>query len=166
MCSSPHWQVGSSWFREKLSPANRNKGYRGEQISWKIVSRELNARSYRDFAKISRSWAPHLQNSRNQWAKKWGPTCDRDISNSAIYTTAIYQAYTVLGYPKWLQTTTIFFLITLEKLFFKNAFEFLLFYYFKLLLKQAHIRQCLCISRVDALAPKRYEAITWLITQT
>ena len=51
MCSSPHWQVGSSWFREKLSPANRNKGYRGEQISRKIVSRELNARSYRDFAK-------------------------------------------------------------------------------------------------------------------
>ena len=47
----PHWQVGSSWFREKLSPANRNKGYRGEQISRKIVSRELNARSYRDFAK-------------------------------------------------------------------------------------------------------------------
>ena len=51
MCSSPHWQVGSSWFREKLSPANRNKGYRGEQISRKFVSRELNARSYRDFAK-------------------------------------------------------------------------------------------------------------------
>ena len=51
MCSSPHWQVGSSWFREKLSPVNRNKGYRGEQISRKIVSRELNARSYRDFVK-------------------------------------------------------------------------------------------------------------------
>ena len=51
MCSSPHWQVGSSWFRKKLSPANRNKGYRSEQISRKIVSRELNARSYRDFAK-------------------------------------------------------------------------------------------------------------------
>ena len=51
MCSSPHWQVGSSWFREKLSPANRNKGYRDEQISRKIVSRELNAKSYRDFAK-------------------------------------------------------------------------------------------------------------------
>ena len=51
MCSSPHWQVGSSWFRAKLSPENRNKGYRGEQISRKIVSRELNARSYRDFVK-------------------------------------------------------------------------------------------------------------------
>ena len=35
----------------KLSPANRNKGYRSEQISRKIVSRELNARSYRDFPK-------------------------------------------------------------------------------------------------------------------
>ena len=30
---------------------NRNKGYCGEQISRKIVSRELNARSYHDFAK-------------------------------------------------------------------------------------------------------------------
>ena len=28
-------------------------------------------------------------------AKKSGPTCDRDISNSAIYATAIYRAYTV-----------------------------------------------------------------------
>ena len=35
----------------KLSPVNRNKGYRGEQISRKFVSQELNARSYRDFAK-------------------------------------------------------------------------------------------------------------------
>ena len=46
--------------------------------------------------KISGSWAPRLQNSGNRWAKKWGPTCDRDISNSAIYTTAIYRAYTVI----------------------------------------------------------------------
>ena len=30
----------------RLDFANRNKGYRGEQILWKIVSRELNARSY------------------------------------------------------------------------------------------------------------------------
>ena len=43
--------IDSSWFREKLSPANRNKGYRSEQILRKIVSHELNARSYRDFAK-------------------------------------------------------------------------------------------------------------------
>ena len=25
MCSSPYWQVGQSWFREKLSPANREQ---------------------------------------------------------------------------------------------------------------------------------------------
>ena len=25
MCSSPHWQVGQSWFREKLSPANQEQ---------------------------------------------------------------------------------------------------------------------------------------------
>ena len=25
MCSSPHWQVGNSWFRGKLSPANREQ---------------------------------------------------------------------------------------------------------------------------------------------
>ena len=29
MCSSPHWQVGLSWFREKLSPANRE-----QRLSW------------------------------------------------------------------------------------------------------------------------------------
>ena len=59
--------IAVSRFREKLSPANWVQGVTA--ISWKI----------------SRSWAP----------KKWGPTCDRDISNSAIYTTAIYRAYTV-----------------------------------------------------------------------
>ena len=60
--------IAVSRFREKLSPANWVQGVAA-------ISR-----------KISRSWAP----------KKWGPTCDRDISNSAIYTTAIYRAYTVL----------------------------------------------------------------------
>ena len=64
-------------FREKLSPANWMQGV---TAIWR---------------KISRSWAPRLQNSRNRLAKRWGPTCDRDISNSAIYTTAIYQEYTV-----------------------------------------------------------------------
>ena len=54
--------------RPELSPANWVQGVT-------TISR-----------KISRSWAP----------KKWGPTCDRDISNSAIYTTAIYRAYTVI----------------------------------------------------------------------
>ena len=98
MCSSPHWQVevGSSWFREKLSPANRNKGYPGDQISRKISPANWMQGVTAISRKISRSWAPRLQNSRNRWAKKWGPTCDRDISNSAIYTTAIYRAYTVL----------------------------------------------------------------------
>ena len=61
--------IAVSRFREKLSPANWVQGVTA-------ISR-----------KISRSWAP----------KKWGPTCDRDISNSAIYTTAIYRAYTVSG---------------------------------------------------------------------
>ena len=56
-----------SRFREKLSPAN-----------WVQVVTAISR-------KISRSWAP----------KKRGPTCDRDISNSAIYTTAIHRAYTV-----------------------------------------------------------------------
>ena len=62
--------IAVSRFREKLSPANWVQGVTA-------ISR-----------KISRSSAP----------KKWGPTCDRDISNSAIYTTAIYRAYTVLLY--------------------------------------------------------------------
>ena len=64
--------IAVSRFREKLSPANWVQGVTA--ISWKI----------------SRSWAP----------KKWGPTCDRDISNSAIYATAIYRAYTVF----WIQS--------------------------------------------------------------
>ena len=80
MCSSPHWQVGYRVDREKLSPANWEQRLCGEQISRKIVSRELGQGVTAISRKISRSWAP----------KKWGPTCDRDISNSAIYTTAIY----------------------------------------------------------------------------
>ena len=60
--------IAVSRFREKLSSANWVQGVT-------VISQ-----------KISRSWAP----------KKWGPTCDRGISNSAIYTTAIYRAYTVL----------------------------------------------------------------------
>ena len=62
--------IAVSRFHEKLSPANWVQGVTA-------ISR-----------KISRSWAP----------KKWGPTCDRDISNSAIYATAIYRAYTVYIY--------------------------------------------------------------------
>ena len=68
--------IAVSRFREKLSPANWVQGVIA-------ISR-----------KISRSWAP----------KKWGPTCDRDISNSAIYTTAIYRAYTVITQRKLFKT--------------------------------------------------------------
>ena len=68
-----------------------SRGDRGVQISRKIVSRELGPRSYRDFAK----------NIAFLGAKKWGPTCDRDISNSTIYTTAIYREYTVLVFNKF-----------------------------------------------------------------
>ena len=98
-----------------------------ELISWKIVSSKQEQRLSRwaDFReklsptnwmqavtaiprKISRSWAPRLQNSQIGGQKKWGPTCNRDISNSAIYTTAINRAYTVqwtdqlsLTYIQW-----------------------------------------------------------------
>ena len=71
--------------RKIVSREREQRLYRGEQISPKNVSRELGPTSYSDFAK----------NIALMGAKKWGPTCDRDISNSAIYTTAIYRAYTV-----------------------------------------------------------------------
>ena len=66
-----------SRFREKLSPANGVQGITA--ISRKITL--LGVMS----AKLAK-WV----------AKKWGPTCDRDISDSAIYTTAIYRAYAVI----------------------------------------------------------------------
>ena len=99
-----------------------------ELISRKIVSSEQEQRLswWADFAnwmqgvtaiwrKISRSWAPRLQNLRNRWAKKWGPTCNRDISNSAIYTTAIYRAYTV----QWnlFKTITRFYGLSIQVVF-------------------------------------------------
>ena len=77
--------------RKIVSCEPGTKANGGEQISRKIVSRELGPRSCRDFAR----------NIALLGAKKWGPTCDRDISNSAIYATAIYRAYTVL----WLLVT-------------------------------------------------------------
>ena len=84
MCSSPHWQVCSSWFHEKLTPANGNKGFPGEQISRKLSPAYWMQGVTAISRKISHSWAPRLQNLRYRWAKKWGPTCDRDISNSVI----------------------------------------------------------------------------------
>ena len=67
--------IAVSRFREKLSPANWVQGVT-------TITQ-----------KMSRSWAP----------KKRGQTCDRDISNSAIYTTAIYREYTVSWFKmaKW-----------------------------------------------------------------
>ena len=70
-----------SRFREKLSPANRVQGITA--ISWKIALLCVMS------AKLAK-WV----------VKKWGPTCDRDISDSAIYTTAIYRAYSVYGVPE------------------------------------------------------------------
>ena len=100
MCSRPHFTGKPDWpradfaencllragskasavsrFREKLSPANGVQGITA--ISRKIALLCVMS------AKLAK-WV----------AKKWGPTCDRDISDSAIYTTAIYRAYTVLS---------------------------------------------------------------------
>ena len=84
-------------------------------ISRKIVSSEQEQRLSRwaDFAKncLPRIECKELPRFREKYRalgrhvckireiggqKKWGPTCNRDISNSAICTTAIYRAYTVL----------------------------------------------------------------------
>ena len=72
--------------RKIVSREREQRLYHGEQISRKNVCRELGPTSYCDFTK----------NIALMGAKKWGPTCNRDISNSAIYTTAIYRAYTVI----------------------------------------------------------------------
>ena len=96
MCSSPHWQVGSSWFSRKIvSSEQEQRLSRWADFAKNCLPRIECKELPRFREKISRSWASRLQNSRNRWAKKWGPTCERDISNSAIYTTAIYRAYTV-----------------------------------------------------------------------
>ena len=79
-------QLGLSWFCENLSPANGNKGFCNEQISQKLPPR-IGCKGYCNF-KISHSWVPQWQNSWNVW--KMGPSCNRDISNSTIYTTVLY----------------------------------------------------------------------------
>ena len=105
MCSSPHWQVGSSWFREKLSPANRNKRPGTKAIAVSRFREKLSPANWMQgfttiSRKISRSWAPRLQNSRNRWAKKMGSNMrpryiqfrdmhDRDISGLHCITTRI-----------------------------------------------------------------------------
>ena len=63
MCSSPHWQVGQSpgrsWFREKLSPANGNKGYIAvSRFREKMFAANWVQRVTAISRKISRSWAP------------------------------------------------------------------------------------------------------------
>ena len=100
MCSRPHFTGKPDWpradftencllragskasavsrFREKLSPANGVQGITA--ISRKIALLGVIS------AKLAK-WV----------AKKWGPTCDRDIYDSVIYTTAIYRAYTVFA---------------------------------------------------------------------
>ena len=86
MCSSPHWQVGQSWFREKLFPANR----------------EQRLSRWADFAKnclpqIGSKVLPWFREKyRALWRQKMGSNMRpryiqfRNISNSAIY-----RAYTV-----------------------------------------------------------------------
>ena len=101
MCSSPHWPVGSSWFREKLSPANRNKGYRGEQISRKIVSRELNARSYRDLAKNIALLSATSAKFANSVGKKNGVQ-----DATAIYPIPRYPRPRYIGFTLYLYHTT------------------------------------------------------------
>ena len=95
-----------------------------ELISWKIVSSEQEQRLSRwaDFAKNCLPWieCKELQRFREKYRalgrhvckiheiggqKKWGPTCDRDISNCTIYTTTIYRAYTVYKHAKRMETT-------------------------------------------------------------
>ena len=81
MCSSPHWQVGLSWFREKCLRRTGNKGYRGEQISRKIVSRELGPRSYSDFAKnIALLGAKKMGSNMRPRYIQFRDIRDRDIS--------------------------------------------------------------------------------------
>ena len=83
MCSRPHFTGKPDWpradFAENclLPPANGVQGITA--ISRKTAL--LGVMS----AKLAK-WV----------AKKWGPTCDHDKCDSAIYTTAIYRAYTVL----------------------------------------------------------------------
>ena len=103
MCSRPHFTGKPDWpraenclmragskasavsrFHEKLSPANGVQGIT-------VISRKIALLGVMT-AKLSK-WV----------AKKWGPTCDCDISDSAIYTTAIYRAYTVSHMALWWQ---------------------------------------------------------------
>ena len=69
-------QFLTSRFHEKVPPTNEVQ----VKILWKILL----------------SWVPCLQNLWNGWRKKWGPTCNCAISNSAPYVTAMYWEYTIV----------------------------------------------------------------------
>ena len=99
MCSRPHltvkpakvWaKLAQSRFREKLSPASRIKGKRGEQISWKTVSHERGPRNYRHFAK-NRALGRHVREISEMGGKKLGSNMRlryirfRDIHDHYIY---------------------------------------------------------------------------------
>ena len=76
----PHWQVGTSWFREKLSPANRNKGYRGEQISRKNRLPWIECKELPRFRKKYRALGRHVCKIREIGGQK----------NGVQHATAIY----------------------------------------------------------------------------
>ena len=58
MCSSPHWQVGWSWFREKLSPADQaQRRSRWANFTKNCIPR-IGSKELPLSWKISRSWAP------------------------------------------------------------------------------------------------------------
>ena len=70
------WQVGKSWFGEKLSPASQIKGYRSEQISRKLSP----ATGFKEVTVISRKYIALLDVMSDKFA---------------IYTTAINWEYFV-----------------------------------------------------------------------
>ena len=89
MCSSPHWQVSWSRFRENCLRRTESKATEVSRFREKCLPRMGS-----NFAKNALLGAMCAKFAK--WVvKKWGPTCDRDISDSAIYTTAIYRESTV-----------------------------------------------------------------------
>ena len=77
---------------------------RPELISRKNVSGEPGTKAIavsRFCEKLSpANWVQGVTAISRKILRSWGPTCDRDISNSAIYTTAIYRAYNVICFSE------------------------------------------------------------------
>ena len=69
-----------SWFREKLSPANRNKGYRGEQISRKNCLPQIECNELPRFREKYRALGCHVCKIREIGGQK----------NGVQHATAIY----------------------------------------------------------------------------